>query len=162
MTLTPTCKACGNKTFLLFGRVCYPAVDELDCSGNEPDMILDDNEPHVGEIVYTCVECAECGSTDIDGLDELKKIVKQWFASEITPARVVFKEESEDTTLIGVLARLDWKEILRKSIERRKTSWSEQPVIEWRNASDCVYCSVVEALREAGFDPYRTAVRKND
>ncbi|RLE67050.1 MAG: hypothetical protein DRJ38_00320 [Thermoprotei archaeon] len=60
--------------------------------------------------------------------------------------------------LIELLARLDWRMILRDAIERRPSSWSERPVIEWRNAGDCIYCAVVEALRDAGIDPYKARV----
>jgi len=57
-------------------------------------------------------------------------------------------------SLFGLLAQLDWKEILRYAIESRKSSWADNPVREWRNAGDTVFCALLEALRKKGVDPY--------
>ena len=45
------------------------------------------------------------------------------------------------------LWRLDWIKILRRAIELRPSSWSDHPVIEWRNASDCLCIAVIDALK---------------
>lgn len=55
------------------------------------------------------------------------------------------KEEKEK--LLNDLARLDWILILDSAIKGRKTSWNENPVREWRNASDEIYGAVVLALK---------------
>ena len=63
--------------------------------------------------------------------------------------------------LVALLARLDWREVLRYAIESRPTSWSEKPVVEWRNAGDTIFCGVMNALREFGVDPYEAVVEWN-
>lgn len=51
------------------------------------------------------------------------------------------------------LYRLDWIKILNDAITSRKTSWSQDPVIEWRNAGDTICFAVCKALEEKGIIP---------
>ena len=52
---------------------------------------------------------------------------------------------------IGEMYSLDWKQILHKAIQSRPTSWRvENPVAEYRNASDCIAGQVVSAMKEKG------------
>lgn len=44
------------------------------------------------------------------------------------------------------LYKLDWIKILQQAIEMRRTSWGDDVVREWRNASDEVCVAVVRAL----------------
>lgn len=47
---------------------------------------------------------------------------------------------------------LDWKQILHKAIQSRPTSWRvDNPVAEYRNASDCIAQHVIQAMKENGF-----------
>jgi hypothetical protein len=48
------------------------------------------------------------------------------------------------------LARLDWIKILDNAIKSRPTSWNDNPVREWRNASDEVYMAVIHAMEDIG------------
>lgn len=48
------------------------------------------------------------------------------------------------------LAQLDWILILDEAIKSRPRSWSNNPVVEWRNASDEVWMAVISALEEKG------------
>lgn len=48
------------------------------------------------------------------------------------------------------LALLDWIAILARAIESRPTSWGQDPVIEWRNASDEVCGALMQALEAKG------------
>ncbi len=47
-----------------------------------------------------------------------------------------------------ILHNLDWIKILDKAINHRKTSWKQDPVVEWRNASDEVCMAVINALED--------------
>ncbi len=49
--------------------------------------------------------------------------------------------------------RLDWIKILDTAIKNRRTSWGEDPVYEWRNASDEISYAVINAMEEAGIFP---------
>lgn len=70
------------------------------------------------------------------------------------------KKENEKS-LAGLLANLDWKKILYHAVNEGilSSAWNENPVREWRNASDSIYCSILSHLREMGIDPYRTTVK---
>ena len=46
------------------------------------------------------------------------------------------------------LWRLDWIKILRRAIELRPTSWSDNPVREWRNAADCLCIAIIDTLKK--------------
>ena len=59
-------------------------------------------------------------------------------------------EKRETWKLRDVLYSLDWSKILKDAIDRRKTSWNENPVKEWRNASDEIGTSVFFALQDKG------------
>jgi len=46
---------------------------------------------------------------------------------------------------------LDWPQILHKAIQSRPTSWhDENPVAEYRNASDCIASQVIQAMKKKG------------
>lgn len=47
------------------------------------------------------------------------------------------------------LYRLDWIKILKTAIENRRTSWGEDVVREWRNASDEILGAVMTAAETA-------------
>jgi len=66
-----------------------------------------------------------------------------------------------DKSLVSLLANLDWKKILHHAINEGvfNSAWNKNPVREWRNASDSIYCSILFHLRETGIDPYRTIVK---
>jgi len=48
-----------------------------------------------------------------------------------------------------ILYRLDWKKIMYDAYRMRPSSWREDPILEWRNASDCVCFAVMDALEKA-------------
>ena len=43
---------------------------------------------------------------------------------------------------------LDWITIMAEAIKNRPTSWKNDPIHEWRNASDEVCSAVINALKE--------------
>ena len=43
---------------------------------------------------------------------------------------------------------LDWSKILYNAIQSRKLSWNENPVKEWRNASDEVCGEFIKILKQ--------------
>jgi hypothetical protein len=57
-------------------------------------------------------------------------------------------------TLTQILGELDWMKILKNAINSRPSSWSDKPVLEWRNAGDTVFCALVNELRERGYGSY--------
>jgi len=60
------------------------------------------------------------------------------------------------------LYRLDWIIILKKAIEARRTSWGEDIIREWRNASDEVLSALMEVAEEARiFLTFEQRVKKN-
>jgi len=60
------------------------------------------------------------------------------------------KETKDNETLKQILHNLSWFDIMRRAIEHRKTSWSENPIFEWRNATDEVCMAVLNALEDKG------------
>lgn len=58
--------------------------------------------------------------------------------------------ESQTRLQPSDLYPLNWISILNRAIKSRPTSWSKNPVVEWRNASDEVCNAVISALREKG------------
>ncbi|RLG93767.1 hypothetical protein DRO29_07290 [Candidatus Bathyarchaeota archaeon] len=62
-------------------------------------------------------------------------------------------------SLFSLLAFLDWRQILKLAIKIRPTSWSESPVIEWRNAGDTIFSALINVLEQHGVDPYLTIVK---
>jgi len=59
--------------------------------------------------------------------------------------------EKRVKSLAQILGELDWRIILKKAINSRPTSWGENPVIEWRNAGDTIYCALMSELRKRGY-----------
>lgn len=58
---------------------------------------------------------------------------------------------SEQKSLTQILAKLDWKMILKCAVELRPSSWSDRPVIEWKNAGDTMYSALMIELRKRGY-----------
>jgi hypothetical protein len=58
------------------------------------------------------------------------------------------KKPIERDHLKYVLGKLDWIKILGTAIKYRPTSWAEHPVIEYRNAGDCMWSAVVKELED--------------
>lgn len=58
------------------------------------------------------------------------------------------KQEEKYEPLDKILFSLDWTKILSEAINARKTSWNENPVREWRNASDEVLTALLHALED--------------
>ena len=54
------------------------------------------------------------------------------------------------TDLKSRMYRLNWVKIIQRAVKSRPTSWGENPVVEWRNASDEVCYAVVDAMKKAG------------
>ena len=61
--------------------------------------------------------------------------------------------EEEKNKFKHALYNLDWIQILNDAIKSRPTSWAENPVIEWRNASDEICGAVCTALVMKGVMP---------
>lgn len=53
-----------------------------------------------------------------------------------------FQQELED----ALWRKIDWIKLLSDAISNRKTSWNENPVIEWRNASDEIRSALIAEL----------------
>ena len=60
---------------------------------------------------------------------------------------------TEQEKLRYKMAKLNWILILKAATDGRRTSWAENPVVEWRNASDEVYMAVINAMERAGILP---------
>jgi len=54
-----------------------------------------------------------------------------------------------------IIGRLDWIKIMDKAIKSRPTSWDDNPIREWRNASDCVYWAVMDALEKELYKKFK-------
>ena len=49
--------------------------------------------------------------------------------------------------------QLDWIKILHEAIKARPKSWNQDPVYEWRNASDEICGALIHALEEKSLIP---------
>ena len=49
--------------------------------------------------------------------------------------------------------RLDWIKILDRAIKMRPTSWTERPVLEYRNASDEILCAMMHFAKDVNLFP---------
>lgn len=75
----------------------------------------------------------------IDTVDELK-------------VRGIIQITLEDQpTLTQILSNIDWLNILIGAVNNRKSSWGDNPVREWRNAGDTIYCALINELRKRGY-----------
>jgi len=48
-----------------------------------------------------------------------------------------------------IMYRLDWIKIMLNAYRMRPTAWRENPMLEYRNTSDCVCFAVMDALERA-------------
>jgi len=55
-------------------------------------------------------------------------------------------EDELKTKIRNELSKLNWIDVLNDAISSRSTSWVKNPVMEWRNASDEIYMSVIKHL----------------
>ena len=60
------------------------------------------------------------------------------------------------------LYKLNWIKILKGAIDNRRSSWSEFPVKEWRNASDEIRLAVIKAMEEVDLITENRIYPKND
>lgn len=74
--------------------------------------------------------------------DEIKDFIRQALSTVEREAREDFRQE---------LYSLNWIEILSKAIFLRPTSWNDNPVREWRNASDQIVGSLIQELEDKGY-----------
>lgn len=59
------------------------------------------------------------------------------------------------------LYQLDWIRILKRAIDSRPRSWSDNPVLEFRNASDEVLAAMMDQAIDKGiFDDLFTSLQK--
>lgn len=56
----------------------------------------------------------------------------------------------KDWDVRGLIHNLNWSKILHSAIESRKTSWKEDPVYEWRNASDEICMAFFREMEDQG------------
>lgn len=61
-------------------------------------------------------------------------------------------EDELKTKIRNELSKLNWIDVLNDAISSRSTSWVKNPVMEWRNASDEIYMSVIKHLGLMYFD----------
>ena len=75
------CRKCGCTTLKLFGRYIAetPFVDEYDGR-----LFLGAFSSKCScKLVYDRIVCAECGSSDIEDLEQLKEFLRNWFNMEV-------------------------------------------------------------------------------
>jgi len=71
-----------------------------------------------------------------------------------------FTDEQKEW-IIQMLYRLDWIKILYKAVNNRKTSWNENPVCEWRNASDEVLMAMMtQVTKKLNYFPFKEAKKR--
>lgn len=68
-------------------------------------------------------------------------------------------DKTTKRSLFGLLARLDWIKILRNAIDSRSSSWSQKPVVEWRNAGDTLFSAVISELERKKIDTFESKVK---
>mgnify|MGYP000220889400 CR=1 FL=1 len=91
--------------------------------------------------------CYDCGKTDVT-LVERPKNIKSGYKNTVDVCLDCrdkwikkYKNKGEKTTMVTIadMYSLDWKQILYKAVQSRPSSWRvEDPVTEYRNASDCI------------------------
>ena len=65
--------------------------------------------------------------------------------SELPKLNLTTKQKRDLKTL---LYRLNWIKILDEAIKMRPTSWKENPVTEYRNASDEINSALIRTLED--------------
>jgi len=62
------------------------------------------------------------------------------------------EEQNKRPLTFSDMFSLDWSQILHKAIQQRPSAWyNDNPVAEYRNASDCIAIQVINAMKEKGF-----------
>jgi hypothetical protein len=90
--------------------------------------------------------------------DTAEKITKQLVQAGLVTVKDELKVRGiiqialeDKKTLLEILAPIDWRNILINAIKSRPSSWGENPVREWRNAGDTIYCALISELRKRGY-----------
>lgn len=115
-----------------------PTINGLDCPAcGHPTLFL-------GEGGYITCGLEDCPNPDYAESQAAKH------ERELAAARDKIRDEIE---------RLNWIKILDSAIKSRPTSWREDPVFEYRNASDEVKWAIMRACYGAGIfnDPWEQA-----
>jgi hypothetical protein len=61
------------------------------------------------------------------------------------------EEQKKSPVTMSDMFSLDWRQILYKAIQSRPTSWyMDDPVAEYRNASDCIATQVIAEMKNKG------------
>ena len=83
-----------------------------------------------------------------------KQYIK-WAEEEIKRLEQDVKGERAKTEerIYHKIWRLDWIKILDRAIKMRPTSWRENPVSEYRNASDEILSALMHFAKEANLFP---------
>ena len=83
------------------------------------------------------------------GVDKTVEI--RAYDKELVGGNVRTKLGRNKTVTITDMYSLDWKQILSRAIQSRPTSWRvENPVTEYRNASDCIASEVIQEMKKNG------------
>jgi hypothetical protein len=73
------------------------------------------------------------------------------------------KRVQEERVNISIeLMQLDWIKILNEAIKMRESSWNDNPVREWRNASDEICGAVLRAMKMTLSDNLNSNLEQNE
>lgn len=155
-TVTRICDEC-NKPFA-------PFVDPQSLAGlvKKPSKRLTDEERDL-ELMATKLErfsegilvLQDNGGYTAINIDrpKFKKLIRSYLNKEASRVEDDIKWR---------LTKLNWIKILDGAIKNRPTSWNDDPVREWRNASDEIWGSIMRAMRWDIVSDLRKRLRHKD
>ncbi len=106
----------------------------------ELEKVFENNKNKVFQLYHEEIGSYVKWNAFITVMNELKSQLKSLIADNYIEKR----------ELRRILFKLDWKEILYNAIKNRPTSWNENPVLEWRNASDTILSALLRELEKRG------------
>ena len=75
------CRKCGSRSFILSGTVYqdFCVNDIIYVKDGDAEMDFDDVDPGdvYSKVVYDEIRCEKCDSTDIEGIEQLKELIRK-------------------------------------------------------------------------------------
>ena len=114
-----------------------------------------------GKLIWkgTAKEAIKLGKLTQEEIDDWDMMDEE--GEKYTEGYKVGKQEAKKE-FKQIIYQLDWIKIMNNAINSRKTSWNDNPIREWRNASDEVCSALIRELEDKKIIPSFEDTLKKD
>lgn len=88
--------------------------------------------------------------SDLEALLDDRVLMPKLYSFEET--RKLMKE-MRNVIRVELMSLIDWIEVVDRAVKMRPTSWGENPIREWRNASDEIWYALASQAEAKGIFP---------